>query len=297
MVASEKKVTSTDIKRALAKIQNKDRTLFLTEVKDGATGRSGLRILDAVAIKKSYTHPQITGYEIKISRSDFAGDVKYATYVPLCHKFYIVTPKSLVKKEELHHDVGLIWYDNGKLTVKKHPPYRDIEISANMRLYIIYSRLEADRIPFYSSEKEYYEQWLENKLSNRDLGVLVKNKLVSEIVELERKLKKADDFNASGDGDAYDRMMDVLREHGYTRADFVNKVDPAHWLRRKLQDPVSERVDEVLSAVYAQTISFARAIERKRNNLSGKCATCSTMHHFGICSFKECPDDSDYERK
>ena len=58
----------------------------------------------------------------------------------------------------------------------------------DMLLYLIYSRLENDRIPFYSDRAEYFEDWLNNKLSNKDLGQKVRNRLVKQTTALAREL-------------------------------------------------------------------------------------------------------------
>lgn len=75
------KVTSTNIKLALAEKHWRD--FFLTEVKSGSTwmtARGDMKILDGLAIRKSWTSPCFTGYEVKISRSDFLRDSKFYTY-------------------------------------------------------------------------------------------------------------------------------------------------------------------------------------------------------------------------
>ena len=63
------KVTSTEIKIALSYKHIKD--FFLTECKSGSTWFTvpgDMKILDALAIRKSWANPCFTGYEIKVSR-------------------------------------------------------------------------------------------------------------------------------------------------------------------------------------------------------------------------------------
>ena len=147
--STTQKVTSTEIKIALSRINTKN--FFLTEVKSGSTFMgTANRILDALAIKKSWVNKCFTGYEIKVSRSDFKADNKMYTYLPLVHQLYLVCPKGLIQPEELPIEIGLIWYNPEKQTLvyKKKTPRRNIEVDTDMLLYIIYSRLEEDRIPF-----------------------------------------------------------------------------------------------------------------------------------------------------
>lgn len=105
-----KNVTSYEIKEALSRKHRYE--FFMTEVKNGPTGVMAGELLqfDAVAIYKSFAHPQIRGYEIKISRSDFLRDAKYPRYRPYFHEFYFVVPQGMVKREELDEGIGLMYY-------------------------------------------------------------------------------------------------------------------------------------------------------------------------------------------
>lgn len=64
------KVTSTDIKLALKEFHNGKPSYFITECKTCSTyfpDPQGLLKFDGLAITKSYTKPNIIGYEIKVS--------------------------------------------------------------------------------------------------------------------------------------------------------------------------------------------------------------------------------------
>lgn len=163
------KVTSTDIKLALKEFHNGKPSYFITECKTCSTyfpDPQGLLKFDGLAITKSYTKPNIIGYEIKVSRNDFLQDNKWHLYLQYCNEFYFVVPKGLVKKEELPDHVGLIYFNpdtKGLRTVKK-ALYRQIEEPVGVYKYIIFSRLEEDRIPFYNDRAEYCKDYLEDKV-------------------------------------------------------------------------------------------------------------------------------------
>lgn len=229
-------VTARDLKIALAK---KHRTeFFLTEVKNGPTMYGGHLQFDAVAIYKSWAHPKIVGYEIKVSRSDFLKDNKYSLYLPYFHEFYFITPTGLVQRQEVENDIGLIWYnpEKGSLTTKKRAVYRNIEIDAAMLLYIIFTRLENDRIPFYSSQAEYWKDWLNNKIGNQALAWQVKSKLLEEIKKLERELDRHK-FGRS-DFDEYEKILKVMKNHG------ISTWDPAKNLDKALSRPYPRKLDD-----------------------------------------------------
>lgn len=210
-----RKVTATEIAKALADKHYKD--FFLTEVKSGSTWFTPagmMKRLDGLAIRKSWTDPCFTGYEIKISRSDFLRDAKFYTYEELCNCLYIVCPKGLIQRTELPETVGLMYYDPEKRTIitKKKAIFRKIEYSADMLLYIIFSRLDSDRYPFFSSKKEYFQEYVQEKKTSKDLGYSVKSRLISENAELIRQIETLHRFEESYD--RYRAIMRVLEQHG-----------------------------------------------------------------------------------
>lgn len=237
----EEKVTSTDIKRALAEKHWKD--FFLTEVKSGPTqliAPGGLKILDALAIRKSWTAPCFTGYEVKISRSDFLRDAKFYTYEELCNCLYIVCPKGMIERTELPESVGLMYYDPEKktITTRKKAIFRAIEYSPEMLLYIIFSRLDSDRYPFFSTKQEYFREYLAEKRDNRELSKAAKTKLVQDNARLESELESIAQFRQNYD--IYKAIQKVMHKHGIWifRADqAAGELDKA--LSRKCPEDIS----------------------------------------------------------
>lgn len=253
-------VTARDIKLALAKKHQTE--FFLTEVKNGPTGvtRGQLLIFDAIAIYKSWSRPQIRGYEIKVSRSDFLRDAKYSQYLPYFHEFYFVVPSGLVQRQEVENDIGLIWYNpaTGSLTTKKKAVYRDIEINAEMLLYIIMNRLENDRIPFYSKKAEYWKDWLANKINNRELAWRVKSKLLDRIRELEEEIQSSRHKLEVEDNDRteYKKFLEVMKKHGLN-----TWYNPAEKLDEALSRPYPRKLDDAFEQLEAalRTINKVRA--------------------------------------
>lgn len=201
-----RKVTSSEILIALSKTHDKD--YFLTEVKNGSSympPAQGLLRFDAVGITKSYTKPCIKIYEVKVERSDFVRDNKWNCYLQYCNEFYFICPAGLIKKEELPMEVGLIWYnpETKALTTKRKAVYRNATADlTEMYRYIIYSRLDPDRIPFYKDRAEYAKAYLEDKRDKKQVGWNLGSKLARELEEARRQLdnldgtiKKAQMFN------------------------------------------------------------------------------------------------------
>ena len=212
--AKRERVTSQEIKRALANKHYKD--FFLTEVKSGSTwmtAKGDMKILDGLAVRKSWTSPCFTGYEIKVSRGDFLRDAKFYTYEELCNCLYIVCPKNMIDRTELPESVGLMYYDADKRTLKtrKKALYRQIEYSPDMLMYIIFSRLDSDRYPFFSSKEEYFREYVEHKRNSKQLGYSVSTRLVQENAELVKKLERVDTFRRNMD--EYNAIIEVLHNH------------------------------------------------------------------------------------
>ncbi len=216
MSNGELKVTAADINKALALRHSKE--FFITECKNGQTWYGNqLYKFDAVAIYKSWAHPKIIGYEVKVSRGDYMGDNKFIGYMQYFHEFYLVTPTELIDRLEVPTDAGLIYFNpkTGSLTTKKKAIYRSIEVSADMLMYIIMNRLDEERIPFYSSKAEMFKDWLNCKTSNRTLAGLVRTKLVQENARLDSELNAIQRTVLLSDNiqEKYDAMLKVMRKH------------------------------------------------------------------------------------
>ena len=177
---------STEIKKALSRACEKD--LFLTEVKNGSTyfpPAQGLLKFDAVAIARSYTKPRIRIFEVKISRSDFLRDNKWNLYLQYCHEFYFACPAGMIRPDELPLEVGLMWYDPDKKTVrtKRKAAYRpepgaDME---DMYKYILYSAIKSDRTPFFNARLEYAKAYLEDRAYRRNVGISLGSRLAGDL--------------------------------------------------------------------------------------------------------------------
>lgn len=186
-------VTAFDIKAALAqRYGNNQDEYFLTEVKNGAThvGRGRLKIFDALSIRRSYSTPRISGFEIKVSRSDFLGDNKWPDYLPYCHEFSFVCPDGLIKPEELDNAVGLIYYkpETRSLRTIRKAQYRLVEFNPQLLLYIIFSRLDPERIPFGLDKQEFYREQAKAAAENHVIGAHLSKQLAAREKRLRREL-------------------------------------------------------------------------------------------------------------
>jgi len=207
---------------------------FFTEVKNGPTWTSNnLLKLDAVAIKKSWSNPCITGYEVKVSRGDFVRDEKWHGYLRYCHQFYFVCPAGLIKPEELPPEVGLVYYNPEKdcLSTKRKALHRMIEMSLDMFYYLVISRTDPDRHPFFSDQKEYLEAWVQNKNEGRSLGSLVGSKMAKQNEDLRNQIKTLESDIKSKEEKLkqLDVIENILQKQGvsFYRWDVAEKLEEA----------------------------------------------------------------------
>lgn len=228
---SKEKITSTKIKMALAEYHPKD--FFISECKTDSTyfsGPQGLLIFDGLAVTRSYTSPCVTGYEIKISRSDFQRDNKYHLYLQYCNEFYFVVPAGLLKKDEIPDDMGLIYYypETGKLTKKKRALYRQIEEPVGVYKYIIYSRLGQDRVPFYEERAEYAKDYLADRVDKKYIGWKLGSKMAKELEDAYHRLDVLE--NTEDKLKMLDSLMKVMQKNGihcWRHEQYAEKLDAA----------------------------------------------------------------------
>jgi len=92
------------------------------------------QIPDVMRIRMSYTRVDIAIYEVKVSRSDFQGDLregKYLGYLPMCSRLYFATPaEGVVKsKVEIPEGVGWIVRVGHGWHVRQAPKIRPVELN------------------------------------------------------------------------------------------------------------------------------------------------------------------------
>jgi len=245
-------VKALDIEKALA-----DRcamyyppAFYMTGVKNGPTQYvpegGGLLVLDALSISKSWTQPCLVGYEIKVSRGDFLRDAKWYQYFPYVHEFYLVCPLNLIDRTEIPLECGLMYYrpESKTIVMKKRAIHRDVTPSADMLMYIIMSKLDSDRLPFFSSKQVWVEEYLKNRQNAHLLGQTLATKLPQRIAELEREVG-----TLHATKDAIDELKAIR--------DICEKHDVRTW------NGVAKGLDEAL------TVPFPREVERIRDDAQG----------------------------
>jgi hypothetical protein len=176
-------MTARDIEKLLALRHSKD--VFVAQCKNGASYGGGLQILDAWAMARSWAHPKLSAYEIKVSRSDFLKDDKWRSALDLCNEFWWVCPADLIQPQEVSPECGLLWASkNGtRLYCKKRAQYRTIPDPVSLLYYVIMCRSRIkDGESEPKSQREIWQKWMDESDADKDLGYRVSRK-IQELVK------------------------------------------------------------------------------------------------------------------
>lgn len=191
-------MTAYEITKLLATRHAGD--IFVPECKDGPTQNDHHIRLDAWAMNRSWRHMCLSGYEIKVSRSDFISDHKWQGYLNLCNEFWFVAPPGIISKNELPLEVGLLEVSKtgGRLFAKKRPAWREIKPPVELLYYIMMCRAKITKDT--SDRASEWRAWLEQKVDNRVLGYNVSRGIRDHVskVECENMLLKQQNQNYEG---------------------------------------------------------------------------------------------------
>lgn len=241
--------------------------VFVPECKTGSTYLGDMFRMDAWAMAKSWSKMCCTGYEIKVSRSDFIRDDKWQAYLPFCNAFYFVCPSSdVIRTEEVPADAGLIVSSKNatNLYTKKKAPFRDIQIDADVFRYVLMWRAKITRENSLGENGRvaWWRDFVEGRAKDRDVGWKA-GKRIGEVIrkqvdevqckqrELEDRLKK------------YAQIETILQSLG---------INPEHgiWMPsveerlRALHQIIPEELDRVTKQTIAALETMLRAIERAK---------------------------------
>jgi hypothetical protein len=162
--------------------------LVVTECKDGPT-QTGTHVrLDVWAMARSWAHPCLDGYEVKVSRGDFLRDQKMHNYLRLCNRLWVACPRRMIAPGELPQEIGLIYVTPGaaRVQVAKRAPFRQIDPPVDLLNYVLMCRARIEREyvePSRTREERlaFWREWLAGKREMRDVAFRVSSSLREQI--------------------------------------------------------------------------------------------------------------------
>lgn len=211
-------MTADTILKLLLKKHKND--ICVPECKSGQSWtKEKVKIFDLWAMKKSYTNPTAWVYEIKVARQDFLQDNKWQSYLPYCTDFYFVAPTGVIDPAEVPEQAGLLLSSkNGtRLYCKKKAPCRHVEIPNSVYKYILMSRTKIVNSTYYNNEsnqKEYWQQWLDNKQESKALGYNVSAK-IRRLYEKNIELVQINQRQLDGKMERLEECRKILKELGF----------------------------------------------------------------------------------
>jgi hypothetical protein len=166
--------------------------VFVSECKTGPSQGAHCPRLDGWAMNKSWANACVTGYEIKVSRSDFLRDDKWHEYLEFCNELYFVTPKGLIDPSEVPAECGLMEASThyARLMVKKKAPYRKLDIPQSIYQYILMSRVKITREFGEQTREERIEEWqrwLSERKASKEIGYEVRQCLRAATADIANK--------------------------------------------------------------------------------------------------------------
>lgn len=179
-------------------MQRHHEDVCVSECHTGGMGSAGFGSIDLWTMKRSYAHPRITAYEVKVSKGDFRRDDKWPKYLPFCNELYFVCPWRMVAPTELPAEAGLMYVTKTgeRLRIMKKAQYRPGAVKESVLRYILISRAEI-KPPRNTPEDrtEYWRDWLarakEGKAQGWEIRSMVKPAFQDMLARMDAECKAA----------------------------------------------------------------------------------------------------------
>lgn len=145
--------------------------------------RNNIQRADVIEIKPSYNRFLFTIYEVKVSRSDFLGDIrsgKWRGYLGHCHRFYFAVPSGMINKKEVPEEAGLIVRGETGWSTAKAAQVREIAIPDMTLKSLIFSKQRENHAGHHRNRIEYLLKWNKRrdlyKTLGKEIGIALKAK-------------------------------------------------------------------------------------------------------------------------
>jgi hypothetical protein len=207
-------VNATDIFKLIESRHSTD--LVVGECKDGPT-QSVMNYLrmDAWVMPRSWAHPAITAYEIKVSRQDFLNDDKWRSYLPLCNFLYFAAAPDVIQQAELPPEVGLMEASKnaGRLFMRRKAIYREIPEPSSVFRYVLMCRAHIKDEDNGYDKRTFWEEWLKKRKVDHEFGYTV-GKRIKQVIDEEINVVKRKNAELEERISAYDNHLEFLKRMG-----------------------------------------------------------------------------------
>ena len=154
---ADKKWTGRELALDLADTLRAANKMAWVEMPLGSVMFSSPQRADVLCINKSYMHPNVMIYEVKVSVDDFRGDItrgKYKGYFASANQVLFAVPQGMVKAADLPQDgVGLIARNDNGWHVVKAGRRQEFNLDGNMLLALLMRGYECQVLEWRSAER------------------------------------------------------------------------------------------------------------------------------------------------
>jgi hypothetical protein len=249
-------VRSYEIITALKKRYELDSCGFFPEVPTGHDVNGDLR-LDGVNLQRSGQDLHVQGFEVKVSRSDFLRDNKYHLYSQYVNALTLVCPSGMIQREEIPEHIGLMWYTPSSRSLRyRRKPTWDMTTDTQAVRNSILTRLAWHNTGSrYLEHYETAQQYLDEKADWKHVGHYLGTKMAKRLEQLEYENADKQDEDQRIKADRYDKLIRILRKHGYTVYDLlIHDVKDYQMLDEQLDhaipfDPLDMYLDDIVTSI------------------------------------------------
>lgn len=227
-------------------------------------GRTGRR-MDFVAIKCSWTQPQIVAYEVKVDRQDFVNDKKWPSYLDTCKELIFVTAPGVATLEEIPEECG--WHElssNGaRLFTRKKAPVRVIKAQDEAVLYKRFLMRDRGGLA-QEPNQDFWNRWLAKNREDRALGRVLRREIA--LTAAAQIAKSNEEVRAMRKRvENMEHAMKVFERLGLDPEQIARcgSYDLERTIRRRLEIEQSGLVLESLEAAHLNLRSACTNIEHK----------------------------------
>ncbi|MFH1486622.1 MAG: MmcB family DNA repair protein [Chloroflexota bacterium] len=186
-----------EISRQLAAFFQGPRRIAWVEIPLGpvTAARAGeVAQADVLTMEKSFAHPNVRIYEVKVDHGDFLRDAnagKYEKYLGHCCQFYFAAPQGLLRPTEIPEGCGLIVQGNKTWTVTRGAQRRNHVPSTNLLLALLLRGYEDRLQGWRQDDKAHLLRFKSFKDLSRDFGIKVARQIeaAEEFLKMAEQLK------------------------------------------------------------------------------------------------------------
>jgi hypothetical protein len=213
-MSEKSEVHSYQIISALEKRFERDSYMLLTEVPTGGDVNGNLRF-DAITLARYHNGFDVTGYEVKVSRSDFLRDAKLHLYPQYVNAMTLVCPRGMVDRKELPDGYGLMWYEpeSGSLRYRRKPEHDLARDTHQIRDSII-ARLAFGSAPSRYGRYEDAREYVQQKRELKNIGRLFGTMLAKRVDELSRATDTGYQERLERDYQKLRQLENILQDNG-----------------------------------------------------------------------------------